>query len=99
MFRCPRCCKAGDKLADVQEGCVDAQTIGCPPPVGVFSGKDIVLTCRLEDCGKQFAFPASDVTMRKIPQDISCPRTPCAILSVAAPTEEPKGRGQRGKAR
>lgn len=90
MLVCPRCSRAGNSKEDVQTGCVDKQTIGCPTPRDVVTGKDIVIQCRDELCGKLVAVAASSVMHRTIPTEISCMRTPCSamVFNQPAPTED-----------
>lgn len=84
MLRCTRCCKAGPDTAAIRSQCVDA-SIGimpCPEPILVTPGRDIVLKCRKEDCGRSYSFPANRVTQKLVPNDVSCPFTHCEISSV-----------------
>lgn len=97
MLTCNRCNKAGATQEDIQGQCVDNQTIGCPPPREVIPGKDIVLTCREESCGRAFAFPVHNIVHHTVPQDVSCPRSPCQILVVASTQQQqaPKSNGKK----
>lgn len=90
MLRCTRCCKAGDSQEDIQSQCVDKQTIGCPDPIAVIPGKDIVMTCRLEMCGRTFSFPAAMVVNHRVPTEVACiGGSPCGIV-VMAPVKNPE---------
>jgi len=102
MKRCERCCRAGDSQEDIQGGCVDKQTIGCPTPVPVVPGKDIVLACRAEPCGKVVSFPAARVMSRSVPTEVSCMFAPCAIATITPEAEAapaPQKNAGRGKSK
>lgn len=86
MLRCARCSRADN--TDPRLGCIDNQTIGCPVPLPVVPGKDIVLICRKEQCGKQFSLPAASLMRRTIPSGISCQLHPCEILATVVLPEE-----------
>lgn len=96
MLRCPRCCKAGETAEEIRGSCVDAQTLGCPTAVAVVSGKDILLVCRDELCGKHLSFPAERIVHRAVPVEVSCMRSPC-LLMVVNPTAVPAEAPKRGK--
>lgn len=97
MKTCPRCCRAGETQEDIQGGCVDKQTIGCPNPREVIPGKDIVIQCREEACGKVVALPASSLMHRTIPHEIQCMRSPCGAIALASRpvTKETPKRGAK----
>lgn len=95
MFRCPRCCKAGESQAEIQSTCVDGQTIGCPNSVAVTPGKDIVLSCRNDLCGRQFSFPADRILAHVIPLEVACMgASPCGIMVVNPVRESQKTKGK-----
>lgn len=103
MLTCPRCSKAAATVEDLQGSCMDRQTLGsCPTPRDVIPGKDIVLACRKDGCGKQFALPATSLLHRTIPQEISCMASPCGIVVVnpsGAPRNavgKPSGKKNKG---
>lgn len=83
MLRCPRCCRAGESQEEIQERCPDKGIMGCPDPLEVTPGRDVVLLCRREMCGKIFSFPAKLIPGRGIPAEVSCMFSPCEIMVVA----------------
>lgn len=88
LLRCPRCAKATSEGVP-SDRCIDKQTIGCPAPVAVLPGKDVLLQCRTEGCDKMFALPVSAVVSRRIPVEVHCERSPCGILSVTPKASAP----------
>lgn len=88
MLTCPRCCRAGETQEEIQAGCIDKQTIGCPSPREVIPGKDLVLKCRDEVCGKMVAMSAASVMHRTIPPEIACGRHPCQAVVMNVPKKK-----------
>jgi hypothetical protein len=105
ILRCPRCAKA-TREGVPSDRCIDKQTIGCPAPIAVMTGADVLLQCRTEGCDKMFALPVGSIMARRIPVEVHCERNHCGIVAVTptqtvppshAPTEtiQKSGRDKR----
>lgn len=100
MLTCPRCSRAGDSLETIRSTCADASAgiIPCPAPREVVPGRDVVLMCRKDECGRVYAFPADRIPVKQIPADVTCPFSSCEIVAIQPLVASQPSKAASGKA-